>query len=290
MVTWENYEEYMMMHADGELQPHEEAELQFFLEEHPQLKAEMAMYERTILTPDMSQVYEHKTSLLKEEPAGKRIAFIPNRRAYGIAAGIAALVVLGFFALQNRNTAAPGGVVRNDSGKLLPVSHANATVPAPINTPSADNVATIDHANDNTTAAPATRAAHPVTPQHLQEQHTVAQHKEQVKHEQTVPQQYHTTEPMTPIAANEIKKQPLSNAVNEKLQPVTLPEYAMTDNKTQKTSWIDRLPITDEKKEQLNNVANTLTDGVAKASSLKESIADKSVSVRVEKRRLILSF
>ena len=105
-----------------------------------------------------------------------------------------------------------------------------------------------------------------------------------------VPQPYRTTEPMTAIATGEIKTQPVSNAVKEKLQPVALTEYAVADNKTPKTSWIDKLPITDEKKEQLNNVANTLTDGVAKASSLKESIADKSVSVRVEKRRLILSF
>ena len=95
---------------------------------------------------------------------------------------------------------------------------------------------------------------------------------------------------MTAVAAGEIKKQPVSNAVNDKLQPVPLTEYAIADIKAEKTSWIDKLPITDEKKEQLNNVANTLTDGVAKANSLKESITDKSVSVRVEKRKLILSF
>ena len=278
------------MHADGELQPQEEAALQSFLEEHPQLKAELAMYERTILTPDMSQVYEQKSSLLKEEPAGRRIAFIPNLRTYGIAAGIAALVVLGFFALQNRNTAIPNNVAKIDSGKTLPASPANTTLPAPTNTPSTDNVATTDNAHDNNTTAPVVPAAHPATPQHQQEQHTIAQHKEQVKEQQMVPQPYRTTEPMTAIATGEIKTQPVSNAVKEKLQPVALTEYAVADNKTPKTSWIDKLPITDEKKEQLNNVANTLTDGVAKASSLKESIADKSVSVRVEKRRLILSF
>jgi len=290
MVTWENYEEYMMMHADGELQPHEEAELQAFLEEHPQLKAEMTMYERAILTPDMTQVYEYKSSLLKEEPAGKRIAFIPNLKTYGIAAGIAALIVLGFFALQNRNTAIPANVAKNDSEKTLPASPVNTTVAAPSNTPSADNVAATDNTPNQTTIAPIEHHSTATPLQPRQEQRSTAQHTQPKKQQNTIPQQPRYTEEMTAVAARQIQKQPVRGALNNPVMPMNVDAYAVAETKTEKTSWIDKLPITDEKKEQLTNVANTLTSGVAKASSLKESIADKSLSIRVENRRLIFSF
>ena len=57
MITWENYEEYIMMHADGELTPAEENALMAFVNEHPELKKELAAYELTRMTPDTTQEF-----------------------------------------------------------------------------------------------------------------------------------------------------------------------------------------------------------------------------------------
>src|ERR1035437_4860442 len=102
MITWENYEEYMMMHADGELRSDEEQELLAFVNKHPQLKKEMAVYELTRLTPDTTQVFAHKNSLLKPVTTKKTIAF-PQWRKYSIAAGIAALIFISLFKYMTNN-------------------------------------------------------------------------------------------------------------------------------------------------------------------------------------------
>ena len=56
MISLENYEEYMILHADGELQPAEEQELMAFLDAHPELKAEMTAYDLTRLSPSFSRI------------------------------------------------------------------------------------------------------------------------------------------------------------------------------------------------------------------------------------------
>jgi hypothetical protein len=94
MVTWDNYEEYMVMHADGELNASEEQALQAFISGHKELQSEMALYEQIRLSPDTTEVFVNKGQLLKQEPAG-RVISLKQWRSYGIAAGLAALLCLG---------------------------------------------------------------------------------------------------------------------------------------------------------------------------------------------------
>ena len=84
------------MHADGELQPTEEQELMSFVDAHPELKSELALYNRTRLPADDTIVYAHKDSLLRDETPTRIIAF-PLWKRYAIAAGIAALLFVSFF-------------------------------------------------------------------------------------------------------------------------------------------------------------------------------------------------
>ncbi|PZF72205.1 anti-sigma factor [Taibaiella soli] len=98
MVTFENYEEYMMLYADGELSGAAINELLDFVAEHPELESELNAYMSTRLEPEMELVFANKESLLHPEPAKKTIAFGWIR--YGVAAGVALLLGVGIYNLN----------------------------------------------------------------------------------------------------------------------------------------------------------------------------------------------
>src|ERR1700749_308533 len=90
MITRENYEEYIMMHVDGELQPAQEKALHNFLDQNPDLKNDLRAYQLTKSTPDNAIVFTAKRSLLKAPE--KRVIAFPVWVKYGIAAGIAVIL------------------------------------------------------------------------------------------------------------------------------------------------------------------------------------------------------
>lgn len=98
MVTIENYEEYMMLYADGELAAAEVNELFAFVAAHPGLEQELKLYTAARLQPDLSHVFTGKESLLQQEEtvAGKkRIAL--GWWKYAVAAGLILLLGLAMF-------------------------------------------------------------------------------------------------------------------------------------------------------------------------------------------------
>lgn len=100
MVNMENYEEYMLLYADGELNEAEEKALLAFVEQHPQLKEELKLYAVAKVVPDTTQVFEGKKILMKEVAAKRTIAF-DKRWFYTAAAACVAMMV--FFILKNNN-------------------------------------------------------------------------------------------------------------------------------------------------------------------------------------------
>jgi hypothetical protein len=74
MITRENYEEYLMLEADGELDAAGQRALDQFFKTHPELEAERAMWQSIKLTPDEELVFPNQEQLLKTAPkAGRRI-------------------------------------------------------------------------------------------------------------------------------------------------------------------------------------------------------------------------
>lgn len=100
MVNMENYEEYMLLYADGELTPDEEQALLAFVAQHPHLQKELDAYAATILQPDTHMVFADKDSLLKKEEP-KRIALLGNWKVYAAAASIILFAVI--FAITNNS-------------------------------------------------------------------------------------------------------------------------------------------------------------------------------------------
>ena len=288
MITWENYEEYMMMHADGELQPHEEVALQVFLDANPQLKSEMAAYEKARIVPDMTEVYEHKQLLLKQEPERRKMILLPNWRTYGMAAGIAAVLAFGYFAIVDRSSNVQPVVVRNDTGKIpaQTTTQTIAVVPdAPADTDNHVLPATTQNSGNNS-------MQHSVTTVkgHTGNLATATHKKNKPTNEPiTIPMRPGTTT-LTELASTGLHKLPVAGNTFTAAQTTELPDYNVAISTPERRSWIDKLPIDDNKKEKLNSAADKLADTREQVSDLKQDISGQSLSIRVERRKLIFSF
>ena len=90
MVTTENYEEYMMLDADGELDSTGKAALQAFIAANPALQEEYAAWQTLKLRPEATLTYPDKEALRKMEPKGRIIGFRP----FALAAAAAVLAAL----------------------------------------------------------------------------------------------------------------------------------------------------------------------------------------------------
>ncbi len=289
MITMENYEEYMMMHADGELQPHEAQALQAFLSANPQLQGEMDIYSSIRLAPDHTQVYEHKQALLK--PESKAIAF-PAYRTWAMAAGVAAILAIGaVVALRD-------GGSNSTTNQVASVTPAPTEHTQPITTPSAipaavTKDAAVAAAEKHADANVVTTAKH-ATSNAVGNSNTTV--KQQVKNSNNNNNDVlvATTRPRTElqnIQAAEMQQLPVGQT-----QPATLPlaatqELAINTTPEQTENWFDKLPLDDEKKKNINNVASAVANGCEKISAFKKTSLEKiGFSMRVEKKKLIVSF
>jgi hypothetical protein len=92
MVTTENYEEYMMLDADGELDSVGRQALQAFIAANPALKAEYATWQSLKLQPEPSLTFPGKEALLKRERKG--LVLIWKSYTLAAAAAMAAAAIL----------------------------------------------------------------------------------------------------------------------------------------------------------------------------------------------------
>ena len=90
MVTKDNYEEYMMLDADGELNSADRQALQVFIAANPALQDEYASWQALKLQPDVTLTYPDKNELVKREAEGRVIGF----RSIAVAAAAAVLALL----------------------------------------------------------------------------------------------------------------------------------------------------------------------------------------------------
>ncbi len=282
MITWENYEEYMMMHADGELTPAEEQALRAFVKKNPTLEKELAAYELTRLTPDTAQVFADKESLLKLLPSKRVIAF-PHWRKYSIAAGVAALIFISLFKYVNKG-ADRVEITKTDTVKPIlkqvadPQMAANnvkdikSDVPAPGR--KAVNVPAVIHGDVKIAAA------HSAGRKNRKQEEVIEEQPRPHVRESVMELQLART---MPIAHDTAQMAPEI--------PRDIPAYTVqpVGEEDKETFW-DRLPIDDLKKDGLRNVANAVASGLEQVNNMKKDLYRKSISVRIEKRKLLISF
>ena len=295
MITWENYEEYIMMYADGELLPAEVQALMAFVEEHPELKKELELYEMAHIAPDITEVYAAKNKLMKEEPARRVMAF-PSWQRYAIAAGVAALLFFSVYKFSGIGDAAIQGQASVATNHTAPVS----------NIPQHNGTETTNPATHENTTATNNPADH-----ENNNHHDIAQSP--AINEQQVPAAGPRRNPVSPPSHSRPAEQ-YATATLEKttLQPISMNNpLALAATHTQpeapvaqtvpaaqavavadadEQSLLQKLPIDEAQKRTLENVAEAMSNTADKIQEIKHNIAATSLSVRVEKKKLILSF
>ncbi|MGN7719446.1 anti-sigma factor family protein [Chitinophaga sp. 22620] len=150
----ENFESQLLSYMDGELSPQAARDLESFMDAHPQLRQELAVWEKTRLEPDLSVRFENKSVLYRHTARTVRM-----RPAYWWAA--AAMLAGALFLLRNSFTqdeaATPATTAANNqpAGPTAPAAPENkaGTQPVPENAASSPALAQ----NKTTGQAPAER-------------------------------------------------------------------------------------------------------------------------------------
>ena len=290
-ITIDNYEEYLAMYADGELQQPEVAALEDFIAENPHLKGEMELYAQARLTPDATEVFAGKEKLLKEET---RILPIPL--VWRITAIAAAVACVMFFAV----------VVTHDDNKSIPVTeiaHHSGPVPAPGLESNTNSIAPLPDSTrkpvvvvDGTNTAQQT-ATPVLRPQHQSKQHATAQRPIPVLNVKRQDEETATALKVVPLELNRLKpNSEITMPVAAEAQPLPGPTTLATIEaddvtvETHEASWFDKLPIGDNKKEKIKMVASALSTGKEEVHTIKENIREKSLTIKFQQKKFILSF
>lgn len=282
MVTWDNYEEMMMLYADGELGHEDELALMAFVETNPELKNELALFGHTRLTYDPSEVYPDKSSLLKTEPA-KRIIGFPAWRRYSIAAGIAALIFIGLFRYLPLNKD-NGVIVKKDTVKpqtpILVLSKVDSTR---IETPQNQALHT------SPVPAPANFIAHNKKNNPVKQEIKEAPVDQKVAEKRNT--EIHDSAIINTLTVAAIKEIPGDNVNTVIVAVKDIPNYTVKENTNvvKKTLW-DRLPIDDLKKKKLAAIAGAVANISGDADADNDGPDEKNVSVKIQKRKLMISF
>lgn len=294
MVTRENYEEYMMMHADGELSPSQEQELMSFLYDHPEYQHELTAFSMSKLIPDDNLVYTRKVSLMKPESGAIAIPFAPWKR-YAIAAGVAALVMLGGYNIWNYTANDTTALAANndiDTTKRIAESEVALNNARETTTPATfipdevkKSVAVAPEAKQKANASGIAKVetSKPAeSKKNIPAQDAYANAAAVAANETTIT----TVKPTAIVAYKNIPE--ISEAVVTNVPPATI--YMQEGDKETKVSIVDKLPIDELKKEGMENVVTAMANGYDKINAIKQGISETVVSFKIERRKLIVSF
>ncbi len=164
----EDFESQLLSYMDGELGPKAARELEAFMDEHPQLRQELAVWERTRLEPDLSVRFGDKSVLYRHTARTVRM-----RPAYWWAA--AAMLAGALFLLRDsftRDEAATPAVAANQpAGPTAPAAVENKAGTQPVTDNAAPSPALAQEKTIHQEVAPAQKentvapAARPVLAQ-----------------------------------------------------------------------------------------------------------------------------
>ncbi len=95
-INRQNYEEYFMLYADGELDERQRQAVEEFVLENPGLQTELALFSELKLSPDKEDVFREKNVLYRKSETSRSASLI---RWWHVAASI--LILAGIFTLIN---------------------------------------------------------------------------------------------------------------------------------------------------------------------------------------------
>ncbi len=282
MITFENYEEYMMMHADGELTPHDEQDLMKFIKLHPELESELNLYGQLRFTPDKSVVFIDKDKLIKPDAVKKIIAF-PVWLKYSIAAGIALLIFSAAFKFVNN---------RKEGNELAVKDTIKVNIPA-----KPDSAAAITIVQNQPKQLPVIVDNNTIRKHHVNSTNKIATVLKPVRPNTIL--QATDNGVKTKNRETEISSLPVAvtSTINTEPDvrlahgPKDITEFKIqAEAQAPKSKLWNMLPMDDIKKKQLEHLAGVVAEAYTEISTPDDDETDKAVSVKLHKRKLTISF
>jgi len=274
MVTWENYDEYMMLEADGELTHEEQQSLYRFIAANPALSNELELYRKARLTYDKHEVYIGKKALLKGFSGGL-LMNLRSWQKYGLAACVAVLLCTGLYKYSREvkhaeqqlatpsRPESPRMPIAGANGQAEPVTHGRAV--AASCTPSKRKART-DHGL-------------------VAKTHTIAAPKQPSGFSRTDGRDMPSVSLASPIVIGGGR----ARVHSVELMGIPFSISAVDSDPARQRLW-DKLPIDELKKEKLENLAAEVTQAIQSIGKARRETEEKNVTVRLEKRKLLIFF
>jgi HAMP domain-containing protein len=262
----ENYEEYLLLHADGELSEAEEKALDAFMTEHPEVRKELELYMAAKVQPEMGMVYEGKEQLLRK-PA--RVAPL-QWRSLAAAAAVVAIVGLGVWKWLQPNTT---------NITVVQVNNNTINTTAPKDTFTRKQEPAREAVAANQQAVPERKA---IVPSLRPKTHhdVLKQPKTEVQRESLAGIQVASLKPMAGVTVSAAPK-----AIDVSVPAVQLPEAEESESNEVNSGLLARLPI---KQEGIGAIANAVNSKIEKVKSIKDNFKNTDLSVRVGNKELFV--
>lgn len=280
MVNLENYEEYMMMYADGELNEAETKALMDFVAANPELAKELEAYSATKLVPDTTMVYANKDQLMKAPPAGGRTI---GMRTWWMYAAAAAVLLFAVTIFRQGGDATDSPVVANNT----------PTTTQPTQTPVIENktekdsnreelhsnpVGPVNHENNIANAKNKKQKVKTVVEEQPKEEIRIA------KEEKTIPAPQQPSykpenEPVQQVIAQQTEK---PNKVEEANEPT---EELNNQPQKQRRRLIDLLPISKNKREGASMIASAVTKRV---ENVTDNLKDTDIKFKIGNKEIFV--
>ncbi len=269
MVTWDNYEEYVLLYTDGELGEAEVKALMDFADQHPEVKKELKDYERVRLMPEVALVYKEKETLLKQANDGKVIR-LGSWWMYGAAAGILILIGVMLPKWMNNNVSRNG-----DNSQVQVAKHeGNASTVA-------------DRALETADITPAAGEKEVAEMRKPSGQRAIAGKKAPV--DEVVVLKKESIKSILPSSYNTDRE-----AIIPRLRGAAVVSkggVVMADMVEANNGFLAWLPVTEEKKEGLRGLRENVETRVEKVKEMKDSLKDMEIAVKLgDKELFVITF
>lgn len=267
MVTMENYEEYLLLHADGELSEAEEKALEAFVTEHPEVRKELELYMTTKMQPEMGMVYEGKEQLLRK-PAS--VMPLLRGRRLAAAAAVVAIAGLGVWKWLQPNTT---------NITVVQVNNNTINTTAPKDTFTRKREPVREAVAGNNQQVPERKAIVPALrskPHH----NVLKQTRPDLQRESLAGIEVASPKPMATMTVSTAPR-----AIDVSVPAVQLPEVQESESNEVNSGLLARLPV---KQEGINTIANAVNSKIEKVKSIKDNIKNTDLSVRLGNKELFV--
>lgn len=287
MVNLENYEEYMMMYADGELNEVATKALMDFVAANPELAKELEAYSATKLVPDTTMVYANKDQLMKAPPTGGRT--IGMRTWWMYAAAAAVLLFTVTIIRQGSDTADSPAVASNTPAVQQPVSTPPTQTPVTDHKTEKDSNKEKLHSNPIIPVNHESNLASNKSKVESRKSKTVVeeQPKEEIK---IAKEEKITPAPQQPAykPENEPVQQVLAQQTEKpnKIEEISTPtEETNNEQPKQRRRLLDLLPISKNKKEGASMIASAVSKRV---ENVTENLKDTDIKLKIGNKEIFV--